>query len=111
MDEDKRQALFSLSSDYLGRTIFVDSGTRTPNGNELAAIFAKLIGTARIYYVDAAIDRGLASSRSDKEALAIFDAAVDDYIFGKILDSVSRIQHEPVITPMEFISGGNELRS
>ncbi len=105
MDNNKHQAMVLLSRDYLENTIRFDLGTRMPNAIKLADGFSKLVGVARVYYMDAAVSRGLISSREDKEALAIFDSAIDDYIFGKILDPISRIRREPVITPMKLVSG------
>ncbi len=111
MDINRHQALINLAKDYLEVTICVDLDTRMPNGTEFAESFAKLINVARVYYMDAALERDLISSRSDKEALAIFDSAVDDYIFGKILESISRIRSEPVKSPMELISVGIKINS
>jgi hypothetical protein len=111
MNEDKHQALFSLAKDYLDVTIRIDLGTRFPNGTGFARSFAKLVGIARIYYMDAAINRGLVSSRDDKEALAIFDAVVDDYIFGKIMDPISQVRREPIKSPMEWISDNAKVSS
>lgn len=111
MDENKRQALGSLSRDYLENTIRLDLGTRMPNAIEFAEGLSKLVRIVRIYYMDAAISRGLISSRDDKEALAIFDSAIDDYIFGKILDAISQVRREPVKSPMKFISGDAKASS
>lgn len=111
MDENKRQVLVSLSRDYLESTIRFDLGTRMPNAIELAKGLSKLVCIVRIYYIDAAISRGLISSRDDKEALAIFDSTIDDYIFGKILDPMSQVRREPVKSPMEFISGDAKASS
>lgn len=109
MTEKDRQCLINIAKDFLEKSICVDLGTRMPNGIELAGAYAKLVETARSYYIEEAISLRLISSRSDKEAVAIFDNAVDDYVFGKILDQLSQVQRKPAKTPMELIFGSDKV--
>jgi hypothetical protein len=110
MTEKDRQNLFELAREFLEIGIYVNLKLQMPNGMELAKAHAQLVETAQSFFMDEVARRGLSNKLNDKEVRVIFFSAVDDYVFGKILDPITKVQLEPVKSPMKLIFGNSQTR-